>query len=737
MSASSVAADSAVFPYALSVVVCTYNNAPLLAETLAHLQKQHAPGRPFEVLVIDNNCTDDTPRVVERFQPHVAHLRRIVETRQGQMYARVRGVQESRAPWIAFVDDDNLLDPRWIAAAFRLITAQPRCDAFGGKVVIDWEEPPPADIARRAYAYAATDLGPRARRLAGDERWRLRGAGLVCRKAALERCGWLDWQVCTGRAGRGTMSGDDTELVMRIARAGGELWYEPACQLQHRIARRRLTWNYLRSLHFSFALAVPLLLGLRSHGSLIEWAGRLVMLFIRRAYWLTRHSLRGLRDPDARATAVLSLDTLHGSFRGVAAVARMSRAERSAWLGASSAVVAEPSALRVLHVQNGRMYGGVQRMLACLAAERAQSPRLESVFAICFSERLAVELGVSGAQVEVLGPAQISRPLQWLIAGWRLSQLLARERFAAVVCHGSWPLALFGPSIRRRRVPLVLWMHNDTKIRNKNLIEILASRSRPDLVIANSAFTAASLPLLFRQPPPHLVLPCPVSRPAVATDRRAALRAELSTPADAVVIVLAGRPEPWKGHAELLDALARLRELPNWVCWIVGGAFTAEQTTFLASLESSVEERGISARVRFTGQREDVAELLAAADLFCQPNVTPEPFGIVFIEALYAGLPVVTTDHGGGREIVDASCGRLVPPGDPGALAGTIGELVRDGELRRTLSRGALPRGLQISDPSRVLPALQVVLSRFSPGGAAPRIPSAAEPGAFKLTPHG
>ena len=71
-------------------------------------------------------------------------------------------------------------------------------------------------------------------------------------------------------------------------------------------------------------------------------------------------------------------------------------------------------------------------------------------------------------------------------------------------------------------------------------------------------------------------------------------------------------------------------------------------------------ELGISDRVRFAGQRDDVPGLLAAADVFCQPNTGPEPFGIAYVEALWSRLPVVATQFGGAQEIVDDSCGLLV-----------------------------------------------------------------------------
>jgi glycosyltransferase involved in cell wall biosynthesis len=362
--------------------------------------------------------------------------------------------------------------------------------------------------------------------------------------------------------------------------------------------------------------------------------------------------------------------------------------------------------LRVLHIQSGLQYGGIQRMLVCLAECRDQCSSLESVFALCYHEQLSQELKARGADVRDIGPARIREPLAIWRANRRLRALLAAETYDAVICHGSPLLAMFGATARRSGVPLVYWMHNDVKERNKNFMEFIASRQRPDLVIANSEFTAGSLPLQFARIPPHVVIPCPVTRPpaqASTPNQRAKMRAELETPAEAVVIALVGRPEAWKGHALLLEALARLREVPDWHCWIIGGASNDEQAAFLETLRASARGSRIADRVHFLGQREDVSELLAAADLFCQPNLTPEPFGIVFIEALYAGLPVVSADHGGAKEIVDESCGRLVRPNDPAALAAALEELIRDEGKRAALSRNAPVHGAAVSDPARVL----------------------------------
>ena len=119
---------------------------------------------------------------------------------------------------------------------------------------------------------------------------------------------------------------------------------------------------------------------------------------------------------------------------------------------------------------------------------------------------------------------------------------------------------------------------------------------------------------------------------------------------------------------------------------------------------------GIANRVRFLGQRSDVSDLLAAADIFCQPNLGPEPFGITFVEALNAGLPVVTTAMGGPLEIVDDSCGKLTPPGDSRALASTLRELIENRETRHRLAAAAPGRGFDLCDQLNQMQKLAAIL---------------------------
>ena len=137
---------------------------------------------------------------------------------------------------------------------------------------------------------------------------------------------------------------------------------------------------------------------------------------------------------------------------------------------------------------------------------------------------------------------------------------------------------------------------------------------------------------------------------------------------------------------------------------------------YLAELRQEVARLGLEPRVRFLGERRDVPLLMRAVDLFCQPNEGPEPFGVVFAEALLSGVPVVTTESGGAPEIVSDECGRLVPAGDLDALARVLGELVDDAALRARLGARGPAHAAARSSPEIVLPRIARALARLGRG---------------------
>ncbi len=355
-----------------------------------------------------------------------------------------------------------------------------------------------------------------------------------------------------------------------------------------------------------------------------------------------------------------------------------------------------PVSLNILHLCAGNLFGGIERLLVTLAKHRGQCPEMNPSYALCFDGQLAGELRETGVDVFQLGAARASRPWSVWMARRRLATVLRSGNFDAVIAHACWPHAMFGPVVKAAGLPLIFWCHDI--VSGEHWVEKRAARIAPSLIWSNSKVTQASIGTVF---PKREVtrLFYPVESTRLGNVRRE-VRAELSTPENATVIVLASRLERWKGHSLMLEALAKLADEPKWIAWIAGGAQKGTEEEYLAELKSSAEAMGIGERVRFLGHRKDVPRLFAAADIHCQPNTGPEPFGIAFIEAMFAGLPVVTTALGAPLEYVDACSGLLSAPGDAAALGSSLRLLVRDENRRRALGEGAKRRAAEICEPA-------------------------------------
>lgn len=199
------------------------------------------------------------------------------------------------------------------------------------------------------------------------------------------------------------------------------------------------------------------------------------------------------------------------------------------------------------------------------------------------------------------------------------------------------------------------------------------------------------------------------------------VRAELSIPDDAVVLASVSRLFHWKGQRELLKAFALVeRQFSNAVLLIVGADAPHEGASFSAELQGLARELGVSEKVRFTGARSDVPAVMAACDVFTMPSFE-EPFGLVFVEAMAMGKPVVAIDNGGTPEVVaHGQTGLLAPPWDVDTIADHILRLLRDRELRLELGRAGRKRALSMFSAERMARdaerAYQRVLQRGSSG---------------------
>jgi glycosyltransferase involved in cell wall biosynthesis len=370
---------------------------------------------------------------------------------------------------------------------------------------------------------------------------------------------------------------------------------------------------------------------------------------------------------------------------------------------------AEAGRVKVLHAYAGNLYGGVERLLTTMAQLRGRYPEVEPHYAPCFAGRSSEELEAEGVPVHVLGAVRSRNPLTILRARRALSALIRREKIDVVICHLAWAQAILGPAVRRAGAVQVLWMH-DPPGERLHWIDRWARRTRPDFVICNSRFTMQRLGRFYPGVPSALVYCAVVPATPRPPHERAATRAEFGAVEGSAVILQIGRWERHKGHLLHVEALGKLADRQDWVCWLVGGVQRPHEVAYQEEVRALAARLGIADRVRFLGWQTDLGRLLTASDIYCQPNTGPEPFGIAFIEAMYAGLPVVGTPLGGPAEIITEECGVLVPPNEPEALAAVLVQLIDDFARRARLGGEGPARARALCDPDLVLGRLRDVL---------------------------
>ena len=296
---------------------------------------------------------------------------------------------------------------------------------------------------------------------------------------------------------------------------------------------------------------------------------------------------------------------------------------------------------------------------------------------------------------------------------WRarraFTALLEKVGAGAVVFHSAWPHAMFAAAARAAGARLVFWQHQP--ITRPDWPDRWARFVRPDLAVFNSEFTAAwpAFPSV-----PGRVIHCPVEQPpAVDADRRASLRRELGAASDDAVVLMAARFERWKGHDILVKSATHLPLDRPWRIWIAGAAQTAVEQRYAAEVASShaALPPQLRERVSLLGERTDVPTLMRLADIYCQPNLKGEPFGMAIAEAMRSSLPSVVSGGGGAAELLDESCGIATASGDTQAVAAALQTLIADGPRRAAMGEAAARRAARLTDPaSRVHDLADVVL---------------------------
>jgi len=225
----------------ITAVVCTRNRAGTLHLALDSLAAQTLPRAAYEVLVVDNHSRDDTRGAVARYLEQ-GPFRYTREERIGLSAARNRGLEEAQAPIVAFLDDDAAACPEWLEILLGAFAVEPTPAAVGGKIIPHWEGKPPVWLPERlAGAYGRLDYGDEAGWF--PEGKHPFGGNMAVIREQVRKAGGFD--PALGYAGSALVPSEESDLLARLAAAGGRFYYCPRASVEHFVPRSRMKRSWL------------------------------------------------------------------------------------------------------------------------------------------------------------------------------------------------------------------------------------------------------------------------------------------------------------------------------------------------------------------------------------------------------------------------------------------------------------------------------------------------------------
>jgi glycosyltransferase involved in cell wall biosynthesis len=305
---------------------------------------------------------------------------------------------------------------------------------------------------------------------------------------------------------------------------------------------------------------------------------------------------------------------------------------------------------------------------------------------------MAATMKAAGWEVHIVRAGQLRQPLLWFRAVLRIARILRRGEYDAV-CGWMHKAHLYsGPAALLARKPAV-WF-NLGLASAKSWMDQLATRIPARAIYTCSDFAGETQEKLRPARPTYTVhLGAPVERfdPRLLPTPQEA-REKLGLPRNGPLIGLVGRLQRWKGAHVLVEAMPQvLATHPDTHCVLVGGqhALEADYSEFL---RERIATLGLEKRVRLVGLQGNVPLWMQAMDVVVHAS-DREPFGIVVIEAMALGKPVIAGSEGGPREIIeDGVNGVLFPYGDAGALATALLRYLDDPDFARQMAEAARRR---------------------------------------------
>ncbi len=228
----------------LTAIICTYNRAKYISNLLESIAANDLEKSEYEILLVDNNCTDNTREVCEAFAKlhKDVHFRYVTEPEQGLSAARNKGIKEAKGDIIVYIDDDALVDPHYLRTYAEWFASHPQTMACGGPIepVYETQEPDWMTPYTKALLTAWMNYGDKVREY---PKGRYPGGGNAAyRKEVFDKVGLFN--TALGRKGNSLMASEEKDIFDKMHALGMQVLYLPTPVLHHIIPQAKLEKDY-------------------------------------------------------------------------------------------------------------------------------------------------------------------------------------------------------------------------------------------------------------------------------------------------------------------------------------------------------------------------------------------------------------------------------------------------------------------------------------------------------------
>lgn len=268
----------------ISAIICTYNRQKYLYQVLESIKNQSLDQQCYEVVVVNNNSTDNTELVCITFKkdnPGI-HFNYVTEFEQGLSAARNRGIKEASGNYLTFIDDDAFPDKDFLKITYEYLEQNPEISAVGGKILLKFEQKKPAWLS----PYLSSLFGyfnPGNKSGEFPKNRYPRGSNMSFRKVVFDRVGLFDTKL--GRKGSDMQGSEEKELFARIFKMNFQVRYLPSAIIYHAVPPERTTMEFVRNQSISYG---------RSEKYYRQQHGELLRMYLQEIFKWTASVVLGL-----------------------------------------------------------------------------------------------------------------------------------------------------------------------------------------------------------------------------------------------------------------------------------------------------------------------------------------------------------------------------------------------------------------------------------------------------------